>query len=132
MYHLDTDITVYAINGRSPQAVARMQLSQPGDIAVSTIVVAELEFAIAKSSRGARTADGIARFLRPLQIVPFGESAAIEYGKLRAYLERTGQVIGAMDMLIAAIALAEDATLVTNNVREFQRVPGLRIENWNA
>ena len=99
-------------------------------MAVSSVTVAELQYGAYKSSWPERNQEALAEFLLPLEVVSFDESAAAHYGEIRTYLERKGNMIGAMDLLIAAHARSLSLTLVTNNIHEFQRVPGLRAENW--
>ena len=100
------------------------------DIGISTVTVAELEYGVAKSLRPEENRNALIEFLTPFRIVEFGQVAAYEYGQLRSVLELQGQIIGPMDLLIAAHALAEGAVLVTNNEKEFRRVPDLPLENW--
>ena len=83
-----------------------------------------------KRSAPAKNEQALLRFLAPISILPFGAAAATEYGKIRSYLQNKGRPIGPLDMLIAAHARVENMILVTNNVREFERVPNLEIENW--
>jgi tRNA(fMet)-specific endonuclease VapC len=100
-----------------------------GEIGVCSVVAAELAYGVAKS-RSARNRQALEMFLAPLEILPFDEAALWVYGDLRAELERKGTPIGALDTMIAAHALSQKSTLVTNNTREFDRVPGLMLENW--
>ena len=95
-----------------------------------SLTVAELKYGVYKSQFPERNQTALSQFLSPLQIIKFNEDAADYYGKIRADLEKRGQVIGSMDMLIAAHALSLDIILVTNNSKEFSRVPHLKIENW--
>ena len=97
---------------------------------ISAIVLAELKHGVEKSSRPDQNRIALDKFCAPLTVLAFDDAAAGAYGRIRADLERDGQTIGAMDMLIAAHALAENAVLVTNNEREFRRVEGLAVENW--
>ena len=128
---LDTDICIYLINRNPPQVLERLQRIHPKDIALSSLTVAELAWGVAKSgSRRNRTA--LESFIASFTVLPFDASASFGYGDVRARLHRAGTPIGPIDMLIAAHALSLDFTLVTNNEREFKRVPGLRIENWTA
>jgi tRNA(fMet)-specific endonuclease VapC len=99
---------------------------------VSAIAVAELEFGAAKSKWPGQARQALAQFLLPLVILDFDRAAAEAYGGLQAALEAQGKLIGANDMLIAAQAISAGLTLVSNNAREFGRVPGLRFENWGA
>ena len=130
MFHLDTDISVYLLENRSELAVARYRLIDRREIRISAIAVAELRFGMANSARPVENLLGLNALLDPLTIVPFDDTAATAYADLRRELTRSGTLIGPLDMLIAAVALANNATLITNNVREFARVPGLRVENW--
>jgi len=97
---------------------------------VSVITLAELEYGVSKSSRPARNREALAQFISPLEVVSFDRHATTAYGKLRAALEKKGQPIGSMDLLIAAHALSLQVRLITHNVKEFRKVPGLRIEDW--
>jgi tRNA(fMet)-specific endonuclease VapC len=128
-YLLDTNICVYIINRRPPHVFDHFVCLQIGEIAISSITGAELAFGVAKSG-STRNQEAMNKFLAPLDILPFDAEAMRRYGPLRSELERQGRPIGALDMLIAAHALALGCTLVTNNTREFERVPGLRLENW--
>ena len=128
-YLLDTDICAYIISGRREDTATHFARVRPGDIAISTISLAELAFGAFKSG-SARNQERLQVFISPLIVVSFDSDAAMVYGDLRHQLQRAGALIGPMDMLIAAQALALDLTLVTNNGREFKRVPALRIENW--
>lgn len=131
MILLDTNICIYIINARPPEVLVHFHRYQLGDIGVSSVVAAELAYGVAKS-RSARNRAALEMFLSPLEILPFDERAVWSYGELRADLERQGISIGSLDTMIAAHALSLDATLVTNNVREFARAPGLRLDNWAA
>lgn len=126
---LDTNICIYIINGRSAGALQRFAGLHYGQVGISSITGAELCFGVSKSA-SARNQQALDKFLAPLEVMPFDEDAMREYGKLRAQLEACGTPIGALDLLIAAHALALGSVLVTNNLREFQRVPELRLENW--
>lgn len=129
MILLDTNICIYLINNRPAGVLARFRAHRAGEIGVSSVVAAELAFGVAKSG-SARNRGALDMFLAPLDILPFDERCVWTYADLRAELERRGQPIGSLDTMIAAHALALDATLVTNNMREFSRVAGLRLENW--
>ena len=128
-YLLETNACIYIINER-PQNVrerfARLELS---DIGVSSITAAELAFGVTKS-RSTKNRIALESFLLPLEVMPFDLSAAFAYGDLRAELARRGEPIGPLDLQIAAHALSLKVTLVTNNEREFRKVPGLSLENW--
>lgn len=131
MILLDTNICIYIINTRPPEVLARFHRYRLGEIGVCSVVAAELAYGVAKS-QSARNRAALEMFLSPLEILPFDEKAIWAYGELRADLERQGQSIGALDTMIAAHALSLDTVLVTNNTREFERVAGLRLENWIA
>jgi tRNA(fMet)-specific endonuclease VapC len=129
MILLDTNICIYIINAKPPAVLARFHRYRLGDIGVSSVVAAELAYGVAKSG-SARNRQALEGFLAPLEIAPFDDRAVWAYGELRADLERRGQPIGALDTMIAAHALCLDAVLVSNNTREFERVVGLKLENW--
>ncbi len=133
-YMLDTNILVYVLNARpGHQAVLeRFDSEEPEDLAVSSITLAELRFGIEKSARRAANRKALERVLDALNVVPFDASAAETYGTVRAGLEAQGNPIGPLDTLIAAHALSLGLTLVTNNEREFSKVPRLHVENWVA
>ena len=128
-YLLDTDICVYVINERPRRALDRFVKQEVGEIGVSSVTAAELAFGVTKSG-SQRNRRALEAFLLPLKIADFDLAAAFSYGEVRTILEGKGQVIGPLDMLIAAHAKSLGATLVTNNLREFKRVPGLAVENW--
>ena len=129
-YMLDTNICIYVIRNRDPKVIRRLRRSQVGDVCISSITLSELEYGVSKSSRPAENKLALAEFLAPIEVVPYDDMAALEYGPLRAHLERQGTPIGSLDMLIAAHALALKCILVTNNEDEFRRVPHLRVQNW--
>lgn len=128
-YFLDTNTCIYIINRNPPHVAQIFQRYQIGNIAVSSVTVAELAFGVAKSTRRG-TREALEEFLLDLVTVPYDDAAAWVYGEIRAGLQATGKPIGPLDLLIAAHALSADVTLVTNNEGEFRRVPGLRVENW--
>jgi tRNA(fMet)-specific endonuclease VapC len=129
MILLDTNICIYIINQRPAAVLERFRRYRAGDIGVSSVVAAELAFGVAKSG-STRNRNALGMFLAPLEVLPFDEHCVWAYADLRADLEKRGLAIGSLDTMIAAHALSRDATLVTNNMREFSRVPGLRLENW--
>lgn len=128
-YMLDTNICIYAIKNRPATVLAALRANEAAGIGLSSIVVAELFFGAEKSG-SRKNLLALQHFLEPLEIVDFDTAAAKTYGGLRHALERAGTSIGPLDTQIAAHALSLDVTLVTNNQREFLRVPGLRLENW--
>jgi tRNA(fMet)-specific endonuclease VapC len=129
-YMLDTSICIELIRGKGAKALARLRTCKVGEVAISSIVLAELQFGVERSARPEQNRIALYGFSAPLDIRPFGDHAAVAYGRVREALERAGLSIGPMDTLIAAHALAEGATLVTHNEREFRRVGGLTVENW--
>ena len=131
MYLLDTNICIYIINEQPAQVVQRLIQAGRESLAISTVTVAELAFGIAKSKReGSRIK--LENFLSQFPILDWNQDAAWVYGNVRKTLEGKGQRIGERDLLLACQALALDATMVTNNTREFERVEGLKLENWVA
>ena len=129
-YLLDTKICIYIINRRPEQVLERFRSLEPGDIAVSSITLYELLYGAYKSGKPEQNLEAVRLFVSPLEVLPFGEGAADVCGNLRATLERSGDLIGAMDMQIAATALLHDLTLITNNIGEFERIPDLKLDNW--
>ena len=130
-YMLDTNICIYAIKHRPPEVLAALRTHEAAGLGLSSITVAELFFGVYKSG-SARNIAALTQFLEPLEIADFDRDAALRYGRLRATLEAAGTPIGPLDSQIAAHALALDVTLVSHNSREFNRVPGLRLEDWVA
>ena len=128
-YMLDTNFCIYAIKNQPAQVLTQLRAHEAEGIGISSISVAELYFGVSKSG-SARNLAALQQFLEPLEIADFDLNAAQVYGTLRYALERLGTPIGPLDMQIAAHALALEATLVTNNVREFGQVPDLKLINW--
>ena len=128
---LDTNVCIAVIRQRPESALRRLRGKQVGQVGLSTITLAELEFGAAKSQQPARARAALREFLLPLEVVPFNEAAVDAYGTVRAVMEKKGRPIGPLDTLIAAHALALGTVLVTNNTREFRRVPGLSVEDWS-
>ena len=129
-YLLDTNICIYALKNRPSIVLDRLRTVGMAAVALSVITVLELRQGAEKSQQRAANHERLDFFLAPMKILTFDEEAALVGARLRANLERQGTPIGDYDSLIAAQALARDLILVTNNVREFERVPGLQIENW--
>jgi tRNA(fMet)-specific endonuclease VapC len=127
---LDTNICVDIIRERPQQVLERFKTYDVGDIGISTVTLAELEYGVSASRRPAKNREALDQFVSPLEIVAFDRLATAAYGRLRAALEKKGQMIGSMDLLIAAHAVSLEVRLVTHNAREFERVPGLKIEDW--
>lgn len=130
MYLLDTNICIYLIKHQHPQVLNRIKSISPDDVFISSITVAELSYGVEKSQRKEQNRSALLKFLSPFKIISFTEIDAAYFGKIRATLEAKGTPIGAYDLQIAAQALSESFILVTNNVREFERIEDLAIENW--
>lgn len=128
-YMLDTNICIYAIKKQMP-LLQKLLAKDPSELCISSITLSELLFGIEKSNMKESNRKKLMTFLTNIAIIDYDGDAALEYAKLRSALERTGQPIGAMDMLIAAHALSKDMILVTNNEKEFKRVDDLKLENW--
>jgi tRNA(fMet)-specific endonuclease VapC len=129
-YMLDTNICIYIIKQKPTAVFEKFRNCNPGDICISSITLAELEYGVSKSMHTKKNKFALACFLAPVSVLPFCDNAASVFGDIRVSLEKNGQVIGAYDMLIAAHALSENLTLITNNVAEFNRIDGLSLENW--
>ncbi|WP_411871718.1 type II toxin-antitoxin system tRNA(fMet)-specific endonuclease VapC [Vulcanococcus limneticus] len=129
MILLDTNICIYVINARPAAVLERFRRYRMGEIGICSVVAAELAYGVAKSG-SSRNRQALELFLAPLVILPFDEPAIWVYGDLRAELERRGTPIGSLDTMIAAHALSQQAPLISNNTREFAKVPGLRLDNW--
>ena len=127
---LDTNTCIYLIKRKPSRILHKFAELSVGDVAVSSITVAELWYGVQKSQHAEQNQRALEQFLIPLSIVDSDHRAAAAYGAVRATLERQGTPIGSLDTLIAAHALSLDLTLVTNNEREFARVPDLEIVNW--
>jgi tRNA(fMet)-specific endonuclease VapC len=129
-YMLDTNICIYIIRQKPENVINRFRKLPISSLAISSITLSELEYGVMKSLKLDQNQFALSQFVAPLEILPYGDNTAQYYGKLRAFLEKQGTPIGSLDMLIAAHALSVNCTLVTNNEKEFSRVPHLRIENW--
>src|SRR3982751_975241 len=127
---LDTDICIHLIREQPQAIVARFDKYAVGDIGISTITLAELEYGVSNSGKPAKNKEALDQFVTPLVVADFDRAATVSYGKLRTVLEKKGRMIGGMDLLIAAHAVSLNVPVVTHNVREFTRVPGLRVETW--
>lgn len=127
---LDTNICIYIIKNRPESVKERFKEFEIGELCISSITVSELMYGVYKSEYVEKNLIAIENFLMPFDIVNYDYESSIEYGKIRSDLERKGQVIGGMDMQIAAHAKALNMVLVTNNSKEFKRVHSLVIDNW--
>jgi tRNA(fMet)-specific endonuclease VapC len=129
-YLLDTDTCIYLIKKKPLSVLKKFETKQLGDIGISSVTLAELMHGVEKSQHAQQNKNALEEFLLPLEIFSFDTNAAYHYGAVRAYLEQKGTPIGALDLMIAAQALSIKSVVVTNNLKEFTRVPGLSVENW--
>ncbi|MDQ8039837.1 MAG: type II toxin-antitoxin system VapC family toxin [Rickettsiella sp.] len=127
---LDTNICIYIIKKRPTEVIKKFKTFHIGEICMSSISLAELMYGVEKSQYPKKNSTALGEFKLPLDILPFDEEVTHYYGRVRAYLEKKGTSIGALDLMIAAHALCINSILVTNNIKEFSRVPKLRVENW--
>lgn len=130
MYLLDTNICIYVIKKQPPRVLEHLMERQPREVGLSVVTLSELAYGAQKSSVPDKNRAALELFVAPFQVFEYSREASFIYGEVRTALERKGTPIGAMDLMIAAHALALGATLVSNNLREFRRVPGLTTENW--
>lgn len=129
-YLLDTDTCIYVMNHRPERVLERMRAFKTSELAISVITLFELTNGALKSQKVSQNLDLLERLTQQLQPIPFEADHAKEAARIRRHLENAGQPIGGYDLLIAAHTLALDVTLVSNNAREFARVPDLKLENW--
>lgn len=129
-YMLDTNTCVYIIKRKPLNVIERFKEIEISQIGISAITLSELLYGVSKSSKPKQNQLALAQFVAPLEILPYGDEAAQYYGSLRVRLERQGSPIGSLDMLIAAHALWLDCILITNNEKEFNRIPNLKTDNW--
>lgn len=130
MYIVDSNTCIYFMNGKYPSVRDKFLSISPKDIKISSVVKAELLLGAFKSQTRDQTTKKVEKFLKPFDIVDFSDKMAYDYAEIRAALEKSGNPIGANDLLIAATALHKNAILVTHNLDEFSRVQGLKIEDW--
>ncbi len=130
MYLLDTNICIYCIINKPESVLKQLNLKRKYDIYISSITVAELEFGVEKSKYPERNRIALIEFLSIFKSLPFDDEDAQEYGKIKAKLSRDGNIIGSLDILIGSQAKSKNLLLVTNNVKEFERIDELKIENW--
>lgn len=131
-YYLDTNICIYFLKGQYPNLLDSIMSHNPDNIKIASIVKAELLYGAEKSRKKDENLKKIKNFLLPFEIVAFDSSASAIYPEIRANLELSGSVIGPNDLIISATVLSRDGTLITDNEKEFRRVPGLKVENWIA
>ena len=131
-YLLDTNICIYIMKRKPAEVIESFRQHHPRDLFLSSVTTSELYHGAQKSQRVQSNLDALNNFLLPFRIVDYDESASYYYGEVRAYLEKHGCIIGPLDIMIAAHALSLDVTLITNNIKEFERVPNLKLDNWVA
>ncbi len=127
---IDTNICIYIMNKRPPEVIHRFKNTDVGQIGISTITVSELSYGASKSQLQKQNFKRLEEFLAPFEIIPYDQDASQCYGAIRCQLENQGNIIGPLDLLIAAHALSKDLILVTNNEKEFKRIKALKVENW--
>ena len=128
-YLLDTNIVIYTMKNR-PQIVKERFIRHHGQMGISTVTLGELVFGAEHSRQVERNLADIEAMAARLEVMPFDEKAAYHFGRIRSELYRTGLPIGPYDMMVAGHARAYGLKVVTNNTKEFQRIPGLLVENW--
>ena len=129
-YMLDTNICIYAIKHMPREVIERLNEHNPNEICISSVTYAELIHGVEKSKAVEKNRTTLTLLLADIEILPFDTGAAEGYGEIRAELERKGTPIGPLDMMIAGHAKSLGYTVVTNNIKEFDRIDGLRLENW--
>lgn len=130
IYMLDTNICIYILKNKNDTLIQKFSKCNFEDIGISSIVYSELIYGVEKSLKKDENMKNLLKFLSSIIICDYDVEAANEYGRIRSVLEQSGNVIGSMDMLIAAHACAKKLTLITNNEREFKRIKTLKVENW--
>jgi len=130
-YLLDTNICIYIINEKPEDVLRKFEQYPVHEFGISSVTHAELQYGVEKSKNKIINQDALDEFLLPLTILPFhGKRLVTCYGEIRVSLESKGKTIGPLDMLIAAHALSMDLTIISNNIKEFARIPNLKYENW--
>lgn len=129
-YLIDTNICIYIMNERPPSVIQRFKKADIGTIGISSVTISELYYGVCKSRKRIENEKRLEEFLIPFDILAYDEQASRYYGLIRSMLEEQGLTIGPLDMLIAAHALSQGRILVTNNEKEFKRIPSLIVENW--
>lgn len=131
MYLLDTNICIFLIKKKNPLLLETIRKKQTKGLYISSLTIAELEFGIQKSQLKEKNKIALIGLLSIFKIIDFDNNDAAAYGIIRAALEKSGNIIGNIDMLLAAQAIARNLILVTNSSKEFKRVPNLKIEDWS-
>ena len=130
MYIVDSNTCIYFMNGKYPSVRDKFLSISPKDIKISSVVKGELLLGAFKSQTREQTTKKVEKFLKPFDVIDFTDKMSYDYAEIRATLEKSGNSIGANDLLIAATALNQKATLVTHNIDEFSRIQSLEIEDW--
>jgi len=130
MVVLDTDISIELLRGKHPDLVRRLRTTAAREVGTTSITLAELRYGALRSQNPTKNLERVEIFCAPLTLLGFDQAAAVHFAEIKRDLATSGALIGAMDLLIAAITRSVGATLVTNNTREFTRVPSLDVENW--
>ena len=130
IYLLDTNTCIYFLNSSSEKIISQFKRFSPSEINLPSITVAELFYGAEKSKAKKKNWAIVENFVSTFEIVPFDEKSCEIYARIRASLEKSGVPIGPMDLLIASISLANNSILVTNNIKEFKRIKGMKLENW--
>ena len=131
MYLLDTNICIFAIKLKPEKVFNLIKIKSKEGIYISSLTIAELEFGVQNSERIEKNRVALLKFLSLFNILNFDDSDAIDYGRIKVKLRKKGKIIGPIDMLLAAQAINKDMIFITNNVKEFKRIEGLRIEDWS-
>ncbi|EKD77803.1 MAG: virulence associated protein C [uncultured bacterium] len=129
-YMLDTNICIYIMKQEPVVVAKKFESFHIGDIVVSSVALSELAFGAYNSQRLEKNLSELKEFMQPIEILSYDENAAYHYGELRAHLKRNGTPVGHADMLIAAHAISINATLITNNLKEFSRIKNVKCKNW--
>ncbi len=132
LYLLDTNFIIFALKDSQGRSATRIEQTPHNDVAICSVVEAELYHGATKYDRPTKREAVLDGFLNPFISLPFDSNCVPHYARIRDYLELRGQIIGGNDLMIAAIALTYDLTVVTHNCGEFNRVPGLRVEDWSV
>lgn len=130
MYLLDTNVCIYFMKNTYPELTKRFLSHDPSELMISAVTVFEMEYGAAKSHWSERTHNNMLLFLAPFTILPFTAEDALTAGKIRGQLEQKGTIIGSYDLLIGVQGLSRNLTVITHNTREFERIPGLKLEDW--
>lgn len=130
MYFLDTNTCIYFLNGKYESLRAKILSTPPNEISIPAIVKAELLLGAYKSQKKKENVEKVEKLLEPFEVVPFFDLISYVYADIRNETEKIGEKVGPNDLLIASIVKFHDGILVTNNVKEFARIKGLKIENW--